>query len=123
MPLTTGFTSVRVNLGQVRNSGFDFSIKSRNLTGEFKWETDLILSILENEVIELPEFAQKIVFGGFGFSGNYLITQEGSPMSSLYGFQINGIFQEGDDIGSSAQPNALPGHPIFDDTNNDGTLS
>ncbi len=123
VPFTTGFTSVRVNLGQVRNSGFDFSLRTRNMTGKFNWETDLIFSLLENEVIELPEFAQRIVFGGFGFSGNYLITQEGFPMSSFYGFQIDGIFQETDDISSSAQPNALPGHPIFHDTNADGEIN
>ena len=123
VPFTTGFTSLRVNLGQVRNSGFDFSIRTRNMVGKFNWETDLIFSLLENEVIELPEFAQRIVFGGFGFSGNYLITQEGSPMSSFYGFQMDGIFQEGDDIGSSAQPNALPGHPIFHDTDGNGQIN
>ena len=123
VPFTTGFTSVRVNLGQVRNSGFDFSVRTRNMVGKFNWETDLVFSLLENEVIELPEFAQRIVFGGFGFSGNYLITQEGSPMSSFYGFQIDGIFQEGDDIGSSAQPNALPGHPIFHDTDGNGQIN
>ncbi len=122
VPFTTGFNDVRVNLGQVRNSGFDFSIRTRNIVGKFNWETDLIFSLLENEVIELPEFAQRIVFGGFGFSGNYLITQEGFPMSSFYGFKINGIFQENDDIANSAQPNALPGHPIFNDTDGNGQI-
>ena len=74
-------------------------------------------------MIELPEFAQQIIHGGFGFSGNYLIIEEGSPINSFYGYVQNGIFQTGDDIGSSAQPNALPGHPIFNDTNGDGRIT
>ena len=122
LPLTTGFSSFRVNLGQVRNRGIDFNISTYNLTGAFKWNTDLVLSYLENEVIELPEFAQRIISGGFGFSGNYRITEEGSPMLSFYGYEIDGIWQEGEDIANSAQPNALPGHPKFVDTNSDGTI-
>ena len=124
VPFTTGFTSVRVNLGQVRNSGVDLSLSTKNIVGsKFSWETDVVMSFLKNEVIQLPEFAQQIVYGGFGFSGNYLVVQEGTPIASFYGYQMNGIFQEGDDIGSSPQPNALPGHPIFNDTNGDGTIT
>lgn len=123
VPFTTGFSGVRVNLGQVRNSGIDFSLSTKNITGKFSWETDLVLSTVTNEVIELPEFAQRIIHGGFGFSGNYLIIQEGTPINSFYGYQQNGIFQEGDDIAGSPQPNALPGHPIFNDTNGDGRIT
>ena len=123
VPFTTGFTSVRVNLGQVRNRGFDFAINTKNLTGPLKWETNLVLSTVDNEVVQLPEFAQEIVYGGFGFSGNYLIVTEGVPIASFYGYTINGIFQEGSDIANSAQPNAVPGHPIFNDTNGDGTIN
>lgn len=123
LPLTTGFTSFRVNLGQVRNRGIDFNLSTYNLTGAFKWNTDLVLSFLENEVVELPEFAQEIISGGFGFSGNYRITTEGVPMLSFYGYELDGIFQEGDNIAASAQPNALPGHPKFVDTNGDGTIN
>ena len=123
VPFTTGFTSVRVNLGQVRNRGVDFSISTHNINRALKWDTDLVLSLLQNEVVQLPEFAQQIIYGGFGFSGNYLVIQEGSPIASFYGYQMNGIFQEGDDIANSPQPNALPGHPIFNDTNGDGTIT
>ncbi len=123
VPFTTGFTNVRVNFGQVRNRGFEFAFRSNNLTGKLEWDTDLTLSFHENEVVKLPEFAQQVIFGGFGFSGNYLVVQEGSPMSSFYGYQMDGIWQVEDDIANSPQPNALPGHPIFHDTNGDGKIT
>lgn len=123
VPLTTGFSNVRVNIGQVRNSGFDFSFRSQNLVGEFRWETDLVFSLLENEVVQLPEFAQQIIYGGFGFSGNYLVIQEGDPIASFFGYEIDGMFQVEDDIANSPQPNAVPGHPKFVDTNGDGTIN
>ncbi len=119
LPLTTGFQFVRTNFGQVKNSGFDFSFSSRNVDKEWTWDTDIVMSFLKNEVVELPSFAANVISGGFSFSGNYRITQVGSPILSFYGYELNGIFQQGDDIANSAQPNALPGHPIFVDQNGD----
>jgi len=122
VPLTTGFTSVRTNFGQVKNSGVDFSFSSRNVDKEWTWDTDIVMSFLKNEVVELPPFAANVISGGFGFSGNYRITQVGSPILSFYGYELNGIFQQGDDFANSAQPNALPGHPIFVDQNGDNKI-
>lgn len=122
VPLTTGFQFVRTNFGQVKNSGVDFSFSSRNIDKSFTWDTDIVMSFLNNEVIELPSFAAEVISGGFGFSGNYRITKEGYPILSFYGYELDGIFQQGDNIASSAQPNALPGHPIFVDQNGDNKI-
>jgi hypothetical protein len=122
VPLTTGFTAVRTNFGQVKNSGVDFSFSSRNVDKEWTWDTDVVMSFLKNEVVELPTFAANVISGSFGFSGNYRITQVGSPILSFYGYELNGIFQQGDDIANSAQPSALPGHPIFIDQNDDDKI-
>ncbi|MFK5971697.1 MAG: TonB-dependent receptor [Flavobacteriaceae bacterium] len=123
VPFTTGFSSVRVNFGQVNNKGIDFAFNSRNIDGKnFTWDTNVVFSVLKNEVIELPTFAEQIVSGGFGFSGNYIVTRVGAPISSFYGYEMNGIFQVGDDIANSAQPTALPGHPIFTDQNGDNKI-
>jgi TonB-linked SusC/RagA family outer membrane protein len=83
LPLTTGFSSVRTNFGQVKNSGVDFSFSSRNVDKEWTWDTDIVLSFLKNEVVELPSFAAEVISGGFGFSGNYRITQTGAPILSF----------------------------------------
>ena len=119
VPLTTGFTYVRTNFGQVKNSGIDFSFSSRNVDKTWTWDTDIVMSFLKNEVVELPTFAANVISGSFSFSGNYRITQVGAPILSFYGYELDGIFQQGDDIAGSAQPNALPGHPIFVDQNGD----
>ena len=42
-------------------------------------------------------------------------------MRAFYGYKVTGIFQENDDIANSAQPNAVPGQPIFLDADNNGT--
>lgn len=125
VPMTTGFGSVRVNIGEVRNQGIDFSLNSVNFdNGEFKWRSGITLSLLENEVVELPEFTPKIVSGNIGtFTSGYTLVEEGQPMRAFYGYKVLGIFQEGDDIANSAQPAAKPGHPIFYDKNDDGKIN
>lgn len=122
VPFTTGFQYVRTNFGQVKNSGVDFSFSSRNVDKDWTWDTDVVLSVLKNEVVELPDFAREVISGGFGFSGNYRITRVGAPILSFYGYELDGIFQQGDNIAASAQPNAKPGHPIFVDQNGDNKI-
>ncbi|MCF6358104.1 MAG: TonB-dependent receptor, partial [Draconibacterium sp.] len=123
VPMSTGFSTVRTNFGSVRNSGIDFDLNTINLQGNFKWNTNLTLSTLTNKVIELPPFVGDIITsGGIGFAGQYSVVQEGSPMRAYYGYNLVGIFQEGDDIANSAQPTALPGWPEFEDVNDDGKI-
>ncbi|MCG8310247.1 MAG: TonB-dependent receptor [Cytophagales bacterium] len=116
VPQSTGFSTVRTNLGTVRNSGIDFDITTRNLVGEFKWNTTIVLSTLKNEVVELPPFTGDIIVGDIAANiPDFSIVREGEAMYSFYGYKVTGIFQEGEDIANSAQPNAKPGEPIFFD--------
>ncbi len=123
VPMSTGFSNVRTNFGTVQNKGIDLSLTTINFAGEFQWETTVMLSTLKNEVVELPPYVGDIITGGIlanipGFS----LVREGYPMRAFYGFEVIGLFQEGDDIANSAQPNAKPGEPIFLDANNDGVI-
>jgi TonB-dependent starch-binding outer membrane protein SusC len=123
VPISTGFSSVRTNFGTVRNSGIDFSLNTLNLTGRLRWNSTIMLATLKNEVVELPPYVGDIITGGIlanvpGFN----LVREGYPMRAFYGFEVIGIFQEGDDIANSPQPTAKPGEPIFRDTNRDGVI-
>jgi TonB-dependent starch-binding outer membrane protein SusC len=56
LPFTTGFASAVANVGEMKNSGIDVSIKSTNLKiGDFSWTTSLNMGFLKNEVLKLPE--------------------------------------------------------------------
>ena len=121
--MSTGFSTVRTNFGSVRNTGIDFGINTVNLQGAFQWNTNITMSTLTNEVTELPPFVGDIItLGGIGFAGQYSVVQEGSPMRAYYGYNVVGMFQEGDDFANSAQPNAKPGWPKFEDINTDGKI-
>ncbi|GEO03473.1 SusC/RagA family TonB-linked outer membrane protein [Adhaeribacter aerolatus] len=123
LPLSSGFSTIRVNFGEVRNQGLELLLESINTEGAFKWNTAFTLSTLKNKVVELPDFIPQIITGNIAtFVNNYSIVREGVTMNSFYGYEITGIFQQNDDIANSAQPNAKPGHPIFKDQNNNGVI-
>jgi len=53
---TTGFSSVRRNIGSMVNSGIEFSLSSVNWkTSDFSWTTDFNISKQSNEVTELSK--------------------------------------------------------------------
>lgn len=126
LPSVVGFSSVRTNLGEVENRGVDIGLQSKNLTGEFIWNTSLTMSFLKNEVTKLPDFTQEIIGGNIGtFISNYTIVKEGAPLRSFYGYEINGIFQEGDDIANSPTPDVTgygAGMPRFVDQDGNGVI-
>jgi TonB-linked SusC/RagA family outer membrane protein len=123
VPMSSGFSNVRTNFGTVRNSGIDLSVASRNMTGNFQWTTNLTFSTLKNEVVELPPFVGDIITGGIVANiPGFALVRQGYPMRAFYGYEVTGIFQEGDDIASSAQPNANPGEPIFLDYDQNGRI-
>ncbi|PSL18802.1 TonB-linked SusC/RagA family outer membrane protein [Dyadobacter jiangsuensis] len=125
LPAVVGYSSIRVNFGQVRNSGFDFGLNSVNIRRKgLEWTSMLSVSTLKNEVTQLPDFIPQVLTGTLGsFISNYMIVQKGSAMQSYYGYQIDGIFQNEAEIKESAQPGAKPGEPRFRDQNGDNVIN
>ncbi|MEO6174579.1 MAG: TonB-dependent receptor [Flavobacterium circumlabens] len=55
-PGSTGNTSVITNLGSLKNSGWEFSLNSKNVqTPNFVWNTGLNFSTEKNEITEQPQ--------------------------------------------------------------------
>ena len=63
-----------------------------------------------------------ITTGGIGFAGQYSVVQEGSPMRAYYGYNVLGMFQEGDDIAGSGTPLASPGDVRVIDQDGNGQI-
>lgn len=88
-PAITGFSSIINNVGEVRNSGLDVEIDTRNLVGEFKWNSSFNLSMNKNEVTDLGEVDERI---NTYWSMDFLL-REGEPMFSYYGYKSIGVFR------------------------------
>ncbi len=123
LPRSSGFSSIMTNVGEVENKGIEILINSTNIsTPNFHWNMSINFSAINNKVLDLGD-VESIVTGNIQAVGNTAIIQVGAPLASYYGYEVTGIFQEGDDIANSPQPTSQPGFPIFADRNGDGAIT
>ncbi|WP_405575772.1 SusC/RagA family TonB-linked outer membrane protein [Winogradskyella sp. Asnod2-B02-A] len=86
---TTGFTDALVNLGKVKNSGFEIELRSRNVSKEnFSWNTTLIASRNKNELIDFADSNGQIQNVDSKRAAEW-INLEGNPISSFYGWVVD----------------------------------
>ena len=121
---TSGFSSVLRNVGSTKNTGWELTLSTINLrTDRLSWQTDANLSLLDNEVTSIGPRPSIIRGNGGNFIGNFALVEPGEPLNAYLGYVIDGVFQEGDDISNSAQPNAEPGYWRYEDLNGDGQIT
>ncbi|MCL5246513.1 TonB-dependent receptor [Cellulophaga sp. 20_2_10] len=121
----SGFETTLQNIGEVKNEGFEIALKSRNFVGDFKWETDINFSTNKNEVLSLNDKGEPIFSSGS--AGIRHITQVGESIGSYYGYVVDGIYQNQQDIIDAPidtqAPNPGPGDFKFKDVDGDGEIT
>jgi len=55
LPYTTGFADVEDNVGEMRNTGFEFTLDSQNMRGAFQWNSNFNITFNNNEVVRLVD--------------------------------------------------------------------
>ncbi len=108
-----------VNAGSIRNKGFEFGATHHLVRGALQLNTQLNLTTTSNKVLALGNGGQPIFAGPFGVAR----TAVGSPIGTFWLLQMDGIFQDAQQIASSAQKNAKPGDVRYKDINGDGKIT
>ncbi|PRY85771.1 SusC/RagA family TonB-linked outer membrane protein [Mongoliibacter ruber] len=119
IPPSLGYDGAPVaNVGTVSNRGIELALGYRKYSGDFQFSVDGNIGFVQNELVSLG--SGNTIFGP-EFQGDPLtFTEEGKPIGYFYGWQTDGLFQQGQE--SSQQPNASPGDIRFVDVNGDGTI-
>ncbi len=94
---TTGFSTTFKNVGALKNSGFEFALTAINITAPFTWRSSLNFSLVKNEVTDLGALPY-ILGGSAGFTNDFMIIRKGDPLNAYYGYVVDGVFQQNDDI-------------------------
>lgn len=126
VPISTGYSDVnvpKINAGRMRNKGFEISMTSRNMLGEFSWMTTVNASYNTNKILSLNGDVP-IYFGNN-------IHAVGHPASSFYGYVVDGVFQTQEEVDNHAIQTAgddpynrtSAGDIRFKDLNNDGIIN
>ena len=101
LPEYSGYGTQLQNIGVVENKGFEFSVNSNNLVGEFQWSTGFNISLNRNKILELPDGNEIQYSSGPGHMvgiGNTQVLREGQPVGVFYGYIYDGVYQEGDEF-------------------------
>ncbi len=126
LPSVSGlFGNPYMNIGSVRNRGFEFSLNYGNMLEkkDLTYEVGINFSTNRNKVIKLNTDATIITQGGAQDQWE-MRTQEGHEINQYYGYVMVGLFQNQDEISKwPTQPNAAPGDMKFKDLNNDGVIN
>lgn len=125
IPETTGFGYITQNIGTIENRGLEFFLSSKNLVGDFGWNTHLNVSLNRNKVTSLPE---QLLTNGYIQNGKYHILQEGLPIGVYYGWQFEGVYARDEDNVNQVTHGALGpvfegGDPIWADLNGDNIIN
>ena len=124
IPASTGFQSIMQNIGNVKNSGFEATIDSRNFVGQFTWNTSLNMSTLKNRVTDLGGIADIIHTGAGQSTSQIAIIREGETLNSFYGYKTSGIWQTEDEIKASGTKDPVkPGDVKFVDQDKNGVVN
>lgn len=82
----TGFSTALKNIGEVKNTGWEFVLSTVNLAKKIEWTTDFNFSAYKNKVVRLGPSGDPIISGGN-------ITMIGQPIGMFYGWLTDGIFK------------------------------
>lgn len=112
LPGYTGFSSIRTNLGSLRNTGFEAEVKLNILSNPkaFSWDFSFNTSLVHNKIIKLPyngnennrqggmevydpKSGKVIWVGGY---------QEGQSLGEVYAYKQERIFKDWDDVKANA---------------------
>ncbi len=101
VPLEYGFGKPNMNIGQVRNKGWELSVSWNDRINDFGYSISGNLSDNRNEVIDL---------GGTGpWKGSNTYTDVGLPFNSIYGYESMGLFQSDEEVANAPFQNSNTG--------------
>ena len=134
VPSYTGESAPTGNLGNMANRGVEIELSYRDTYGDFSYFINANATFNKNKLTYLGDEATYLSAS----SGKYGVMARGDvglPFPYFYGYKVEGVFQNQNDIDNyiwtnpetgatqKIQPNAVPGDLMMRDVNNDGQIN
>ena len=109
------------NYGTMRNEGLEIELKTRPVqTKHFTWDSDLQFSFNKNKLVALQGTTSAAIIGYGQWSDVVAMSSVGRPMYDFYGYVVEGVYKDFEDIKNSPVNTLYAGSSI---KNDDGTWS
>jgi len=87
------------NYGTMRNTGFEIELRATPVrTKDFNWDTNVQLSFNRNELVALQGTTSAAIIGYGQWSDVVAVSSVGRPMYDFYGYVVEGVYKDFDDI-------------------------
>lgn len=134
-PLSTGVsnTGYTANIGEISNKGFELMVQYRNHVNDFHYDVAVTMSTNKNLVERLSDKINPLIWRGWGrgLNASPYLTQNGHPMGEMWGYIVDGIFQDQAEIdalnaksptGIYQSAGTAPGDLKYRDLDGDGRI-
>ncbi len=130
VPQTSGYATIRKNIGSMENKGIELSVSTVNIEGaNFSWNTTFNISMNKNKVLSLATPADIFGVGGPGFTNDTNIIRVGEPVGSFWGLHRLGVWSEAERAQAAEFTSyrngltILPGDIKYEDVNGDKAIT
>jgi TonB-dependent starch-binding outer membrane protein SusC len=130
VPQSSGYATIRKNVGSMENKGFEFSVNSVNVQGnKFTWSTSFNISMNRNKILSLATPSDIFNVGGPSITNPTSIIRIGEPAGAFWGLVRLGTWGT-DEADEAAQYTSyrnnltiLPGDIKYLDVNGDKAIT
>lgn len=122
VPSPTGFTSVRSNIGKIRNNGIEIVLNGTPVkTNDFSWNINLNFAANRNRVVSLLGEDKD----GDGREDDLISSGLfiGESLGTIYGYEVEGIWQLEDEAAGIIPKGYYPGNYKIKDQDGDGEIT
>lgn len=97
VPLTTGYSLTSNNYVDLRNTGIEFTLTTRNFapTSKFQWITNFNIAYNDNYITKLPNGGRDFTFGPPWLQQTLSV---GEPLFTYKVWEVNGIYSRDTDV-------------------------
>jgi len=96
------------NYGSIVNKGIEITIDGHPFVGEFQWDSSLQISINRNRLISLSGTENANLVGYGQWSDVVCVSEVGQRLYNFYGYQVEGVYTDYDDIMNSPRAEKFP---------------
>lgn len=105
------------NFGEIQNKGIEIEVTGRPFVGEFEWESSFQISFNRNKLKALSG-TENVQLVGYGqWSDVVSVSEIGQPLYNFYGYVVEGVYRDYDDIMNSPTPDHFPSDGVFNKSN------
>ncbi len=102
------------NYGSIENKGLEITLDTHPVQlKNFSWDSNFQISFNKNKLLSLSD-TENATLVGYGQWGDVVCVSEiGKPLYNFYGYKVEGVYKDLDDIQNSAKPAKYPSDGVF----------